>query len=240
MCWWIGCGYFVITGIGRFSLQKAVETNALQVLLDLLHFQSVLFYAAFVTSLILPTMLPDFETSCGGGDECLSSYPSYFILKSWDFETLRLGGAIQLVFVFIPPRAAFPAREHTHIETLRNAFKHLKQGKIQLYDVNIHYLRWYDKCFVFEQLDIETILFSTAFSAAFPGREHTHTWKLSETLLNTSHRERYNYIGRKYTLFALAELMFCIRWVTWQRNHLSFQHNGNNFPSEKTTISPTV
>ena len=102
-------------------MQKAVETNALQVLLDLLHFQSVLFYAAFVTSLILPTMPPDFETSCGGGDECLSSYPSYFILKSWDFETLRLGGAIQLVFVFILPRAAFPAREHTHVETLRNA-----------------------------------------------------------------------------------------------------------------------
>ena len=113
-------------------MQKAVEINALQVLPDLLHFQLVLFYAAFVTSLILPTMLPDFETSCGGGDECLSSYPSYFILKSWDFETLRLGGYIQLVFVFIPPRAAFPAQEHTHM------------------------------------------------------------WKLSEALLNTSNRERYN------------------------------------------------
>ena len=93
----------------------------------------------------------NFETGDGCGGECLSSYPSYFILKSWDFETLRLGGAIQLVFVFIPPRAAFPAREHTH------------------------------------------------------------TLKLSETLLNTSNRERNNSKTRKYTLFALAELMFCIR-----------------------------
>ena len=81
------------------------------------------------------------------------------------------------------------------------------------------------------------VLFNLCLSSYRPEQPsqlaNTHTLKLSETPLNTSNRERNNSKTRKYTLFALAELMSCIRWVTWQQNHLSFQHNGNNFLSKE-------
>ena len=67
-----------------------------------------------------------------------TSYSNPRTLRLWDLAVLFN----LCLSSYRPEQPSQLANTHTHIETLRNTFKHLKQGKKQLQDVNIHYLRW--------------------------------------------------------------------------------------------------